>query len=264
MSALRWVVVAVLLSAGPGAFAAADGPDRWDVTGVAANDVLKMHAAPSTRSRVLAGIPSDAKGLTNRGCRLPSLRAWQAMSPAEQKRAARSRWCRVSYGGTTGWVAGRYLSEGSDTQAGATREGPAGRRPLNGSQVGLWTLLCLRGACWIEQLTTRAPKATLLKIEPVAAGNARITIERLGLPRQGVLSIVMDGKKLSAGPVAPLLDKDGRRLVMEPDDMTLGLLRSVSGARTMVLSFEGEAAAAELDVSETSKALQELAQLRGR
>lgn len=35
------------------------------------------------------------------------------ISPKEKIKEARSRWCRIDYQGTRGWVAGRYLREGA-------------------------------------------------------------------------------------------------------------------------------------------------------
>ncbi len=174
------------------------------------------------------------------------------MSPAEQKRSARSRWCKVAYAGKTGWVAGRFLAEG----------GAGGAH--NGSAVGAWTLLCARGACWIEQLTMRAPRATLLRIEPMKAQNARVVIERTGLPRQGAMTIELDGAVNSSGPIAPFVDKAGRRIVMPPDDITLGLLRAMASHKSMTVRLDGETAGAEFDVSLTGKALEELARLGGQ
>jgi hypothetical protein len=85
-------------------------PRFWAVTGVSAGDVLHLRDVPSAESRSLAGIPANAHGLTNLGCRrnqLP-LEQWMRMSKT-QRELAQTRWCRVEYRGKQGWVAGRFL-----------------------------------------------------------------------------------------------------------------------------------------------------------
>ena len=96
------------------ALAEADGPDYYAVTGVAADDVLNIRAAPSARSEKLGEIPHDASGLKNLGCRgLPSFAEWQAMTEQQRQQSRKDYWCRVKYQELEGWVAGRYLREGS-------------------------------------------------------------------------------------------------------------------------------------------------------
>jgi hypothetical protein len=73
-------------------FATADGPDYFSIRGVAYNDVLWIHPRPDHHSTRIKGIPSDASCIKNLGCS--------------------GKWCKVSYGGVTGWVNGRYLGEG--------------------------------------------------------------------------------------------------------------------------------------------------------
>lgn len=77
-------------------FATADGPDYFNVRGVAYNDVLWMHPRADYRSPKIQGIPPNASCVKNLGCN--------------------GRWCKVSYGGVVGWVNGRYLAEGSCNQ----------------------------------------------------------------------------------------------------------------------------------------------------
>jgi hypothetical protein len=85
-------------------------PRYWNVTGVDGNDVLHLRDVPSADSKSLARIPPGARHLKNLGCRRnqPPLEQWMRMSAA-QKRDATTRWCRVEYQGTEGWVAGRFL-----------------------------------------------------------------------------------------------------------------------------------------------------------
>lgn len=96
------------------AAAEADGPDAFRVVGVATNDALNLRASASAQSRIIARIPPDARGLRNLGCSgIPTFAQWQRLSPAERAAAGQARWCKVEYGGRTGWVAGRFLREDS-------------------------------------------------------------------------------------------------------------------------------------------------------
>jgi hypothetical protein len=115
----RFVIsLAVALSCAPGLAAAAEEeevravPSFWAVTGVAADDVLHLRDVPSADSKSLAGIPFNARGLRNFGCRRGELPfdQWARMSEA-QRRAANTKWCRVEFRGKHGWVAGRFLKE---------------------------------------------------------------------------------------------------------------------------------------------------------
>jgi len=98
--------------------ATADGPDFYAVTGVAADDVLNMRSEPSADAVKVGAIPHDARGLKNLGCQgLPSYGEWQSMSESERAESRRRYWCRVSFQGLEGWVAGRFLMEGSPPPA---------------------------------------------------------------------------------------------------------------------------------------------------
>lgn len=94
------------------AVAEADGPDFYAVTGVAADDVLNIRAAPSAGAARLGAIPPDGHGIRNLGCRGgPSFAQWERMSEAQRRQAAQRRWCKIRYGDLEGWVAGRFLRE---------------------------------------------------------------------------------------------------------------------------------------------------------
>ncbi len=219
--------------------AAADGPDTWDVVNVRSPDVLNVHVEASARSKVIASIPADARGLRNLGCTgTPTFAQWLEMTAAERARSGRARWCRISYAGLEGWVAGRFLRE-------ASRE----------LIFGAWTVVCRDRPCVVEQTGLGGKRQTKLRIEPAAADNATITLFNKRLPRQGVLSIHMDGKLVSSGPIAPLTSADGRHLKMTPDDITAGLLRNMRQHRTMVLSFPGETAGVEFHLEHLDEAL---------
>jgi hypothetical protein len=108
---LLGVAVALACGAGEGP-RAAPKPRFWEVTGVAADDVLQLRDMPSADSRSLARIPPHAHGLKDLGCRRnqPPLEQWMRMSQA-QRQEAQTQWCRVEYRGRQGWVAGRYLKK---------------------------------------------------------------------------------------------------------------------------------------------------------
>jgi hypothetical protein len=106
--------VALLLASG-GAFADADGPDFFAVTGVAADDVLNIRTKPSPTATKIGEIPPDGTCVRNLGCRGGlTFQEFTEFSPAQQAERQREnpRWCKVEYDGVTGWVAGRYLREG--------------------------------------------------------------------------------------------------------------------------------------------------------
>lgn len=96
------------------ALANADGPDYFRVTGVAADDVLNIRSRDSASSDKIGSIPHDGDGIQNLGCTGGlSYAEWSEATEAERAAAARNRWCRISYDGIEGWVAGRFLGEGS-------------------------------------------------------------------------------------------------------------------------------------------------------
>lgn len=98
------------------AFATADGPDHFAVRGVAAGDVLNIRAGPDAGTRKLGQIPPGASCIRNLGCQGGlSYQEFSTLSPEQrlQRERENPRWCRVEYRGIAGWVAGRYLAEGS-------------------------------------------------------------------------------------------------------------------------------------------------------
>lgn len=226
------------------AFAEADGPDYWAVTGVASNDVLNLHAESGAKSPTIARIPHAATGLKNLGCSgVASFEQWQKMSEGERVRSARARWCKVQYNGKVGWVAGRFLMEGA--------------APASGERVtavGPWTIRCQKNACSLSQAGVGAQRPSLLKIEKIDAGNARIVLERQGLAADGVLEIYMDGNLISSGPMAAMRAPSGDRLVMEPDDITAGLMRQIGRHKNMVIIVPGEERGIELHLDQFAAA----------
>ncbi|NEX19133.1 SH3 domain-containing protein [Thiorhodococcus mannitoliphagus] len=96
--------------------AEADGPDFFGVTGVATQDVLNMRAGQSARAEKVGEIPPDGQCVRNLGCRGGlTFQEYSTLSAAQRtaRLKAHPRWCKVEYQGVTGWVAGRYLMEGT-------------------------------------------------------------------------------------------------------------------------------------------------------
>jgi len=97
------------------AFAEADGPDHWQVHGVASGDVLNIRQAPNWQSKKLGEIPPNGQCLQNLKCVGGlTIEEFTRLSEAEKNkiRKERPRWCYIEYNGIKGWVAGRYLQEG--------------------------------------------------------------------------------------------------------------------------------------------------------
>mgnify|MGYP000377278177 CR=1 FL=1 len=252
------LVLAGLVLSGP-AMAEADGPDFWRVVGVRADDVLNLHPEPTARSKTIAGIPYDANGLRNLGCRSgPTFAQWQRMTDAEREASKRARWCQVEYQGSKGWVAGRFLAEGAPPSAGKAGGG-------GGSvKVGPWRADCSKGVCALTQTGIAAAKRTVIRIAPEGAGNARIAIERAGMPRRGTLTIYMDGETISAGPLQMMTPNGGGHLEMAPDDVASGLMKQMARHKTMVLSFPGEDRGVEFHLDAFDEALKALERLAGK
>ena len=118
---MKWLLALVpvaMLLAPEAANATADGPDYFRVVGVASDDVLNIRAGPSASAAKIGVIPPGADGVHNLGCEGGlSIVEWEAATPAEREAGRRKRWCRIAYGGVQGWVAGRFLAEGSGPDA---------------------------------------------------------------------------------------------------------------------------------------------------
>ncbi len=131
LSRLSHGIVAALLLASESASATADGPDFYRVTGVADDDVLNIRARPDSHAEKLGEIPPDGTCLRNLGCQ-GGLTFQEFTELSKARQAARlkenPRWCRIEYQGVTGWVAGRYLREGSCDPM-ATGRAPDLRKP---------------------------------------------------------------------------------------------------------------------------------------
>lgn len=100
------ISLAVSLAA-QAASATADGPDRFDVRGVRCGDTLRLRAQPDARAPVVAVVPFNARGLSNRGC----VEIGSSLRKAPADAPAGPVWCRVDYGGHTGWANAKFLAE---------------------------------------------------------------------------------------------------------------------------------------------------------
>ncbi len=230
---------ATLLSMSPtGLSAAADGPDAWNVSGIPPGQTARLHAAPSARSAVIARLRHDSTGLVNLGCK-PG-RAKGTIKPRD------ARWCRVEIDGKRGWISSRYLVEGTLA--------PPVIKPGR-TLVAAWIVECASGECTVEQTAGVDRLATRLRIEPRPSNNARIEITRVGIPDTGALTIAMDGKLTTSGPLAQLRTGDGLRLVLTPDDITAGLLRLMARHKTMTIALPGDAAGAVFKLARFRDAL---------
>jgi hypothetical protein len=97
-------------------WAEASGPDYWQVQGVADNDVLNIRIDADPHAKKIGEIPPGASCIQNLGCQGGlSFEEFMTLSKKEKVAAekARPRWCQIEYQGIRGWVAGRYLAEGS-------------------------------------------------------------------------------------------------------------------------------------------------------
>ncbi|MBX7148771.1 SH3 domain-containing protein [bacterium] len=93
------------------AHATADGPDCWEVKGVADNDVLNIREGAGISYKIVGTIPPHAKGVANsNNLECPD-------DPASPKpKECGSGWCRVTYNKITGWVNCKYLKGSGDCQ----------------------------------------------------------------------------------------------------------------------------------------------------
>lgn len=88
----------------------------WQVSGVAANDVLNVRAWPSSVSQILVGYPNGTPlSLTGKCTGSVSVEQIAGLPAPAQAQAVRYRWCEVwldpqgNGNFRTGWVYGRYI-----------------------------------------------------------------------------------------------------------------------------------------------------------
>jgi hypothetical protein len=88
----------------------------WQVTGVAADDLLNVRAYPSSNSRIIVGYPTGTVlSMTGRCTGGVNLHDIQSFPPAQQRQLVRYNWCETWLDPdgdstfTNGWVYGRYI-----------------------------------------------------------------------------------------------------------------------------------------------------------
>jgi uncharacterized protein len=105
------------------AFAQADGPDYFRITGLKKEDRVNVRRGPDAEAKIVGKIPKDTDGIKNLGCKGGlTQKQWAKASEAKKKAAAKERWCQVEHDGVKGWVSGRFLGEGTAPQAQAKPE----------------------------------------------------------------------------------------------------------------------------------------------
>jgi len=174
----------LLLHFVPGpALATADGPDYYRVVDVTANSVLNMRVSPNISGAIIKTIPSDADGIANLGCIGGlSFTEYEAAAVSERAASRKTRWCKVGYDRTVGWVAGWFLAEGG------SEDGFRAGALLNG----------LAGSEW--QVRDFAGEA--INVEAWIAFKADGTVSGFGGCNQFKGSYIKDGRSLGFSPIA--------------------------------------------------------------
>ena len=91
------------------AFATADGPDAWEISG----DVpATLYTEPNLSAQIMRTIPPGTRGLRNQGCEgRPPFDKWVKLSPQEMAAVREKIWCRTTFAGSTGWLRSVHLGE---------------------------------------------------------------------------------------------------------------------------------------------------------
>ncbi len=225
------------------AYAEADGPDWWAVTGVSADDVLNMRAEASVSSRKIGAIPPDGQGLRNLGCTgAMSYAEWEKATEAERERAKGNKWCKIEYRGTTGWVAGRYLMEGGPPQDERT-DSQSGEYSF-----GAWKVFCEPGSCVSAYQYGRGGSVpTILRFKRGDGSAPEIFIEGGPFVPTGDVIFTIDGKLVSSGRASIIQAVDGDDLYLPSDDITIGLARQMEKGGTLQLTVPRERGAETID-----------------
>ena len=109
-------LILLLLLITHNALSDADGPDYWKVHGVESGDVLNIRREANWKSEKIGEIPLDGQCIKNLKCVGGlTMNEFTNLTEAGKDRIKRERprWCHIEYKGIKGWVAGRYLREGS-------------------------------------------------------------------------------------------------------------------------------------------------------
>jgi hypothetical protein len=102
---LYGLIILILTLISSNALATADGPDYWQVHGVANDDVLHIRSEPDWQSRKLGEIPPDGQCIKNLRCVGGlTLHEFTTFSEEEKQRITkeRPRWCYIEYKGIKG------------------------------------------------------------------------------------------------------------------------------------------------------------------
>ena len=112
MRHLFQIIILILVSVSF-SFAEAKGSDYKRVKGVAYNDVLWIHSKPSYLSKQIGKIPYNATCIKNLKCTEDiSWAKYRKLSQKEKNRCKyRTKWCKIVYKDTIGWVNGNYLGK---------------------------------------------------------------------------------------------------------------------------------------------------------
>ena len=97
-------------------YATANGPDYWQVHGVANDDVLNIRSEANAKADKVGEIPPDGQCIKNIKCVGGlTMEEFTTLSEVEKNKIKkdRPRWCLIEYKGIKGWVVGRYLREGA-------------------------------------------------------------------------------------------------------------------------------------------------------
>jgi heat shock protein HslJ len=218
LKAKEWVgvgsalIFAFSLLLGARVFAEASGPDFFKVSGVAPNDVLNIRADAGASHAKIGEIPADADHIRNLGCVGGlSFAEWQNASEEERAGAAKTRWCRIEYTGFQGWVAGRYLTEGSAPAEDSDSVTPAlwqivkvGGVPVEGEAEIVFTSDGgFYGSTGCNRFQGQAvfEKGLLLVREPMATTRMACPGGRLDSQERDVLAILESGPRVQYNPL---------------------------------------------------------------
>lgn len=145
------------------AFAQANNPDYFRITGLKKEDNVNVRRSPEADAKIVGKIRKDTNGIKNLGCRGGlSQKQWDAMSDTQKKNTPRDRWCHVSHGDIKGWVLGRFLAEGTPP-ADAQAETP--QAPSAPAQNEMKTQAPTAPAPVIPPMQTAAPTIDCAKAE---------------------------------------------------------------------------------------------------